>query len=164
MAHLPYLWTRGHYIAPVASPVVNASEGNLKEHSSNKRPAPFSVRLSDDERRELVRRAEAAGLSIGGYWKSAVFNLPPPRKSRRPRTDTVELAKLLGSLGRVGSNINQLARILNTNGSVEIPELEKALKDLADMRAAVMHVLGYQETSSDFGQDNDKHDKGGTSF
>ncbi len=132
----------------------------MKEHSSNKRPAPFSVRLSDDERAELVRRAEAAELSLGAYWKSAVFNLPPPRKSRRPRSDTVELAKLLGQLGRVGNNINQLARILNTDGSVEIPELEKALKDLADMRAAVMHVLGYQETT----QDNDKHDKGGTSF
>ena len=132
----------------------------MKEHSSNKRPAPFSVRLSDDERAELVRRAEAAGLSIGGYWKSAVFNIPPPRKSRRPRTDTAELAKLLGQLGRVGNNINQLARILNYEGSVEIPELVTALKDLAEMRAAVMHVLGYQETSSDTGQDDNQHDKG----
>ena len=128
----------------------------MKEHSSNKRPAPFSVRLSDDERAELVRRAEAAGLSIGGYWKSAVFNLPPPRKSRRPRTDTAELAKLLGSLGRVGNNINQLARILNEEGSVEIHGLTNALKDLADMRAAVMHALGYQETT----QDENQHDKG----
>ena len=128
----------------------------MKEHSSNKRPAPFSVRLSVDERAELVRRAEAAELSLGAYWKSAVFNLPPPRKSRRPRTDTAELAKLLGQLGRVGNNINQLARTLNAEGSVEIPELTQALKDLADIRAAVMHVLGYQETT----QDSKSHDKG----
>ena len=128
----------------------------MTEHSSSKRPAPFSVRLSVDERKELVRRAENAGLSIGGYWKSAVFNLPPPRKSRRPRSDTAELAKLLGQLGRVGNNINQLARTLNSEGSVEIPELEQALKDLADMRAAVMHVLGYQETT----QDSKSHDSG----
>ena len=127
----------------------------MTEHSSNKRPAPFSVRLSVDERAELVRRAEAAELSLGAYWKSAVFNLPPPRKSRRPSVDRMELAKLLGQLGRVGNNINQLARTLNAEGSVEIPELTNALKDLADMRAAVMHVLGYQETTPD----NDKHDK-----
>ena len=130
----------------------------LTEHSSNKRPAPFSVRLSVDERRELVRRAEAAGLSIGGYWKSAVFNLPPPRKSRRPSVDRIELAKLLGQLGRVGNNINQLTRTLNAEGSVEIPELVTALKELTDMRAAIMNAIGYQETSSDFGQD--KHDEG----
>jgi len=132
----------------------------LKEHSSNKRPAPFSVRLSDDERKELVRRAEAAGLSIGGYWKSAVFNTAPPRKSRRPRTDTAELAKLLGQLGRVGNNLNQLARTLNYEGSVEILQLDNALKDLSDMRAAVMNVLGYQETSSNTSQDSKSHDSG----
>ena len=132
----------------------------MKEHSSNKRPAPFSVRLSDDERKELVRRAEAAGLSIGGYWKSAVFNSAPSRKSRRPRTDTAELAKLLGQLGRVGNNLNQLARTLNYEGSVEILQLDNALKDLSDMRAAVMHVLGYQETSSDTNQDSKSHDSG----
>lgn len=131
----------------------------MKEHSSNKRPAPFSIRLSVDERKELVRRAEAAELSLGAYWKSAVFNLPPPRKSRRPSADTAELAKLLGQLGRVGNNINQLARTLNTEGSVEIPELVKALKDLTDMRAGVMQALGYQETSSDSDQDNNTHDK-----
>ncbi len=121
----------------------------MNEQSSNKRPAPFSIRLSVDERAEIVRRADAAGLSIGGYWKSAVFNIPPPRKSRRPRADTAKLSELLGTLGRVGNNINQLARTLNAEGSVEIPELVQALKELTDMREAVMIALGYQETTQD---------------
>ncbi len=127
----------------------------MNDQSSNKRPAPFSIRLSDDERAEIVRRADAAGLSIGGYWKSAVFNLPPPRKSHRPSVDRVELAKLLGQLGRVGNNINQLARTLNAEGSVEIPELTQALKELTDMREAVMIALGYQEKTPE-----KNHDKG----
>ena len=128
----------------------------MTEHSSNKRRlAPFSIRLSVDQRIELVRRAEAAELSLGAYWKSAVFNLPPPRKSRRPSVDRVELAKLLGTLGRVGNNINQLTRILHAEGSVEIHELTQALNALTDMREAVMISLGYQETTPD-----KKHDKG----
>lgn len=126
----------------------------MNDQSSNKRPAPFSIRLSVDERAEIVRRAEAAEISIAAYWKLAVFNLPPPRKSRRPSVDRIELAKLLGQLGKVGNNINQLARILNTDGSVEIPELTKALKELTDMRAAVMNAMGYQETTQD------EHDNG----
>lgn len=132
----------------------------MNDQSSNKRPAPFSIRLSVDERAEIVRRADAAGLSIGGYWKSAVFNLPPPRKSHRPSVDRVELAKLLGQLGRVGNNINQLARTLNMEGSVEIPELTEALKELTDMREAVMIALGYQETTPERNSDSNP-DKGG---
>ena len=132
----------------------------MNNQSSNKRPAPFSIRLSDDERAEIVRRADAAGLSIGGYWKSAVFNLPPPRQSHRPSVDRVELAKLLGQLGRVGNNINQLARTLNAEGSVEIPELTQALKELTDMREAVMIALGYQGITPDKNHDNggQRHD------
>ncbi len=128
----------------------------LSKHNSNKRLPPFSIRLSVDERAEIVRRADTAGLSIGGYWKSAVFDRPPPRKSRRPHVDHVELAKLLGQLGRVGNNLNQLARTLNTEGSVEIPELTQALNDLTEMRAAIMVALGYQEATQDKKHDNEK--------
>ena len=111
--------------------------------ASNKRASPFSVRLSDAEREELVRRANESGLSIGGYWKSAVFNTPPPRKSRRPSVEHVALAKLLPHLGKIGSNVNQLARRINTEGNVSLPELIRALEDIATMRAAIMSALGY---------------------
>ena len=126
----------------------------------NKRPSPFSVRLSVDERNELARRAENAGLSIGGYWKSAVLAIPPSRKSRRPSVDRVELAKVLGQLGAVGNNVNPLARILNAEGSVEIPELLGALKDLSDKRAMVVAALGYQKTTQESGHDisGQRHD------
>lgn len=114
--------------------------------ASNKRASPFSVRLSDAERAELVRRANEAGLSIGGYWKSAVFNTPPPRKSIRHSMDHIEVAKLLPQLGKIGSNVNQLARQINTEGNVSLPELIRALDDIATMRAAIMSALGYHES------------------
>lgn len=112
----------------------------------NKRASPFSVRLSEAERAELVRRANEAGLSIGGYWKSAVFNTPPPRKSHRHSVDHVAIAKLLPQLGKIGSNVNQLARRINTEGNVSLPELIRALDDVTAMRAAIMSALGYHES------------------
>ena len=49
------------------------------------RPPPFTVRLSPERARpNSTARADRAGLSIGGYFISAVFDLPPPRQSRRP--------------------------------------------------------------------------------
>ncbi len=128
----------------------------LNDKVSNKRPSPFSIRLSDDERSEIVRRADAAGLSIGGYWKSVVLNAPPPRRSRRAPADHAELAKLLAHLGKLSSNVNQLARQINTEGSVDLPELVDALADIAIMRNAIMSALGYRETDSDL-NNHDRH-------
>ena len=116
---------------------------------SNKRTPPFSMRLSDDERTEIERRASIAGLSIAGYCKSVILNKPPPRKSRRASIDQIELSRLLGELGRVGSNLNQIARQLNMGASVEVPEVQEALNDLAETRAAIMTALGYTDNDPD---------------
>lgn len=110
-----------------------------------KRNPPFSIRLSKEERTEIETRAEAAGLTIGGYCKSVIFNSPPPRRSRRPPIDKVELARLLGEIGRLGNNLNQIAHKLHMESLVDLPELRDALKDLAILRASVVMALGYAE-------------------
>lgn len=117
-----------------------------------KRTPPFSIRLSKDERAEIERRATAAGLTIGGYCKSIIFNSPPSRRSRRPPVDKIELARLLGEIGRLGNNLNQIARKLNAESLIEIPELESALKDLAILRASVVMALGYKEAPHNDGR------------
>lgn len=124
---------------------------------SKKRPPPFSVRLSVDERVEIERRSAAAGLSIAGYFKAVALD-QSPRKFRNPQVDRAELARLLGQLGKVGNNLNQLTRLLWADGSVDIMELSNALNDLSAMREMVMSALGYRETTEDA-----NHDKGGKS-
>jgi len=124
----------------------------MKRDNFKIRISPLSIRLSVEQRTEIVRRAESAGLSIGGYCKSVIFNCPPPRRSRRPHVEHVQLAKLLAHLGKLSSNVNQLARQINTEGSVSIPELVDALEDIAIIRAAIMSALGYKDASDNQGR------------
>lgn len=124
---------------------------------NNKYPSPFSMRLSVDERTEIESRASAAGLSIGGYCKSVILEKAPPRASRRPPLEMQELAKLIGQVSRVGSNLNQIAKQLNSHSSIELPELQSALDDLSEIRAVVMMVLGYSENYPDTGVKRHDH-------
>lgn len=117
----------------------------MSERISSKRTPPFSIRLSQEERAEIEKRAADAGLTIGGYCKSIIFNAPPPRRSRRPPIDKVELARLLGEIGRLGNNLNQIAHKLNMEVLIDLPELQSALKDLGILRASVVMALGYTE-------------------
>jgi hypothetical protein len=54
------------------------------------------------------------------------------------------LARVLAQAGKIGSNVNQLARVANTNG--ELPsarELESIWQEVNAMRSALMAALGH---------------------
>jgi hypothetical protein len=106
------------------------------------RPSPFTVRLSPEQRAELESRADRAGLSIGGYFTSAVFDTPPPRQSRRPSVVEQELAKLMGAIGRIGSNVNQLTHQAHLGSWPDSRLLKQACDDIRMMRDTLIRAFG----------------------
>ncbi len=116
---------------------------------------PFSLRFTREERAQLER--DAAGLSLGAYIRSRIFDdtLPKRRtRSKHPVKDHEELAKVLGELGRsrLANNLNQLAKAANS-GSLEVsPDTERAIQDgCADirwMRQVLMSALGLEPEHS----------------
>ena len=121
----------------------------MKKTASNKRPPPFSLWLSPKERMEIEDRAERAGLSMGGYCKSVIFNTDPPRRSRRVVPEKAELSRLIGHVSRVGANINQIAKQLNMYSAIDVVEVSNAMADVAELRTSIMKALGYREEAED---------------
>jgi hypothetical protein len=106
------------------------------------RTAHLMVRLTLAERGVLDAAAARAGLSLVGYARSVLLSAPPVRQARRPPVEKAELVRLLGAVGKLGSNVNQIARVLNADGSVASPLFAEASADVAVMRAAIMQALG----------------------
>ena len=111
---------------------------------SNKRQRGrmLSIRLTDAEAEQLEAAANRAGLSFGGYARQALLNAPPPRASRRPPIERAELARLLAHVGKLGSNINQLAKYGNTGRLVDDSQLAAAAAAIIELRAEIMAALG----------------------
>ena len=66
-----------------------------------------------------------------------------PRAVRRPPIERKELARLLGHLGKVGSNLNQLAHAFNRNGQAPaLAELNAIRQQIGELRDALMQALG----------------------
>ena len=88
----------------------NSSQTPFRKASSPKRIAPFSLRLSAQERAEIERRAD--GMPIGAYIKSRVLSSPAGGRSCSHPVDRQELARVLAALGqsRISQNMNQIAR------------------------------------------------------
>jgi hypothetical protein len=63
-------------------------------------------------------------------------------KERRRPADQAALLQILGQIGRIGGNVNQIAKHLNKRDQLRIPELRKALKAYLGIRAAIYEALG----------------------
>jgi hypothetical protein len=106
-----------------------------------KYPAPFSLRLSEEER-ELLDRL-AGGQPWSRYIKEVLFrDLRPVRTKGHVIQDRKLFAKLLGLLGqsRLSQNVNQLAKASNSGSLPLTPETEEALKEAAD---AIQHIRAF---------------------
>ena len=117
--------------------------------SKEQTPSPFTLRLTFEERAQLER--DAAGLSLGAYVRSRVFDTTraaPRRRGKFPVKDQKALASVLAMLGqlRLTNNLNQLARAANTGSLVMTPDAEVTLKgacrDIASIRHMLMVALG----------------------
>jgi hypothetical protein len=114
------------------------------------RGAPFSLRLSEQERADL--KAQADGEPLGYYIKSRLFT-GAAHRSRAKRVDREALGKVLGALGqsRISQNLNQIAKAANIGALPVTPDLLKELHqtcaELKSLRQDIMAALGLRSRS-----------------
>jgi hypothetical protein len=115
---------------------------------SNKRKRTKFViaRLNDQEHAAITELADKRGMSPGALMRQTLLNVPPGPSVRRPTVEVKLLAKVLAELGKIGSNINQIAYHLNAGrpGDVMEGSIEAAMHDLMEWRTAIMQALGYE--------------------
>jgi hypothetical protein len=103
----------------------------------------ISVRCTAAERVKIDEAARRGGLSVGAYLRTLALGNPGPRAVRRPPIERRELARLLGHIGKIGSNVNQLARAFNRTGNAPgAATLAYIRDDIGGMRDALMTALG----------------------
>lgn len=117
--------------------------------ASKKREAPFSLRLTFEERNKL--KTAANGVPLGTFIKCVLFDRELPKVRRRhtaPVKDHQALAQVLAALGqsRLSANLNQMARAVNTGTLPVHPETEgdlrKACAAVQDMRQVLLEAFG----------------------
>jgi hypothetical protein len=120
-----------------------ASGPSPKIRKRKKRAAPFSLRLSADEREHLLQ--EAGGAALGAYIKAKVLGTPAlrMRRSSSDLQDRKAIAQVLALLGRsrIANNLNQLAHAANIGVLPITPETEDDLRETLRDVKAIRHLL-----------------------
>jgi hypothetical protein len=126
--------------------------------ASGKKPAPWRgrmrvkdarkrlihLRCTDHEHAAIKAVAEEAGFSVGALLRLLALGDAGPRAVRRPPAERAELVRILGQIGKIGSNVNQIAKAMHTTRNLPSwSELAEIRADIATLRAAVLKALGY---------------------
>lgn len=115
-----------------------------KKSGSENRQKGFvvGVRVNEIEHAELKISAEAAGVSVPSFIRSKVLaEIQTATRPAPPSIDRKLLSQLLGQLGKVGSNINQIAHKLNEGGSIAAPRITGAIDDFEVLRDEILKAL-----------------------
>lgn len=128
----------------------------MSDNPSSRRPAPFTLRLTPEERSRLEQ--DAGHLSLSAYVKSCLFDgtaAPVRTRTRFPVRDQAALSAALARLGqtRIGNNLNQLARAANVGALYLTPELEGELREacsaIVELRALLVAAVGLIDGKSE---------------
>jgi hypothetical protein len=113
--------------------------GRRSGSEKRQRTRILTVRLTPQEVATVRQKAEAHGQSVGALLRANLLHV----RLRPSRIDQQVAARLLGQLGKIGSNINQLAKHANA-GRYQESSIELALRDLGELRIVCLQALGQE--------------------
>jgi len=105
-----------------------------KFDSTRKRKHRITIRLNDDEYRDLCEWSTACRMSMNDYLRELIQGFQPVA------FPPLEYKEVIDELRRIGVNMNQIASKAHSLGFIDVPEYEqnekrvrKAIADFAEV-------------------------------
>ncbi len=115
-----------------------------QKETDMKREHRVTIRLTDTEFSIIENAATQAEMSISEYMRTQTME-----GKVNARFEIVanvdQIKKLIGEFGKIGSNLNQIARYFNQGGILSSEmrnEIRKSLRDIYEMKYEVMRMAG----------------------
>ncbi len=118
--------------------------GRKKKTYPPARMKQFTMRVTEEMYEDLKQNANAAHLSVMAYTRQLLTDRRPIVHNEIVYNNP-ELLKVLGDIGKIGSNLNQIARYLN-EGVDPTEEMRKevirCVTELLKMRNEIKEMAG----------------------
>ena len=116
----------------------------VRRNKENKRTHIICLRLTDIELSVLEDRAEKCKMTRSDFIRNLILNRKLTPKYQIV-IDGEEIKSLLAQYGKIGSNLNQIARHFNSGGERSLAmqeEIQQAIAELYALRKDVLRLAG----------------------
>ena len=101
------------------------------------------LRMNETEYALLIERARASNMTVSEFVRNALNNQNVIIKYEIT-ADVPEIKQLISQFGKIGNNLNQIARYFNQGGIISSEmkkEIRKALRDIYEMKYEVEKMI-----------------------
>ena len=115
-----------------------------QKETDMKREHRVTIRLTDTEFSIIENVAAQAEMNISEYMRTQTMEGKVNARFEIV-ADVDQIKKLIGEFGKIGSNLNQIARYFNQGGILSSEmrnEIRKSLRDIYEMKYKVMKMAG----------------------
>lgn len=98
----------------------------MTNNRPSKRTREITIRLSDKELQELYNRKK--GATLAGWMRNLGLGATPIKQAD---------PTLVRALGRIGSNLNQIAKHANTHNQLD----QEVLNEISAIRKVLMEII-----------------------
>ena len=101
------------------------------------------LRMNETEYTLLIERARASDMTVTEFVRNALNNQNVIIKYEIT-ADVPEIKQLISQFGKIGNNLNQIARYFNQGGIISSEmkkEIRKALRDIYEMKYEVEKMV-----------------------
>ena len=102
------------------------------------------LRMNKTEYTLLIERARASDMTVSEFIRNAL-NTQNVIIKYEITADVSEIKQLISQFGKIGNNLNQIARYFNQGGIISSEmkkEIRKTLRDIYEMKYEVMRMAG----------------------
>lgn len=101
------------------------------------------LRMNETEYTLLIERARASDMTVSEFVRNALNNQNVIIKYEIT-ADVPEIKQLISQFGKIGNNLNQIARYFNQSGIISSEmkkEIRKALRDIYEIKYEVEKMV-----------------------
>ncbi len=119
-----------------------------KSYQTPKRKIVVKTRMTDDEYADFIERAKFCGISQSEFIRRAIDDaVIKPVITVSPVNEKLlsAIGQLTAQLGKIGGNLNQIARYLNEHGvpyNSLYSDVQSAISDFADLKFEILKKVG----------------------
>ena len=119
-----------------------------KKYNTPKRSVVVKTRMTDEEYADFTERAKFCGISQSEFIRQAIENaVIKPIITVSPVNEKLlsTVGQLTAQLGKVGGNLNQIARYLNEHSvpyNTLYVDVQSAITDLAELKFEILRKVG----------------------
>ena len=118
-----------------------------KKYNTPKRSVVVKTRMTEEEYADFTERAKICGISQSEFIRRAIDDaVIKPIITVSPVNEKLlsAIGQLTAQLGKIGGNLNQIARFLNEHGTpynTLYVDVQSAISDLADLKFEILRKV-----------------------